>query len=214
MGGRERMPSFARQALLMPFWLAQVFTQEKFFARNPVIGSRWLNERGLHTARVRLAGRLADRRRRRLAHLISPEDRRQLDRDGFVVKRDFLPPDLFADLVDAGPRLAGAGARDGRGRHDHPPYRARPGGAGAGTGGAGAARPAGMAQPDRLCRLLGGGADGLCPDDHQRRRAGPARPADRAAHRHLPPDRQGVAVPDRCRRRTRCRSSTCRARTA
>ena len=32
----------------MPFWLAQVLSQEKFFARNPVIGSRWLNERGLH----------------------------------------------------------------------------------------------------------------------------------------------------------------------
>jgi hypothetical protein len=93
------MPSFARHALLMPFWLAQVFTQEKFFARNPVIGSRWLNERGLHTARVRLAGRLAESRRRRLAPLISPEDRRQLDRDGFVIKRDFLPPDVFAALV-------------------------------------------------------------------------------------------------------------------
>ncbi len=46
------MPSLARQALLMPFWLAQVFTQEKFFARNPIIGNRWLNEHGLHTARV------------------------------------------------------------------------------------------------------------------------------------------------------------------
>jgi hypothetical protein len=89
----------ARQALLMPFWLAQVFTQEKFFARNPVIGSRWLNERGLHTARAGLAHRLAARRRRRLAHLVPPEDRRQFDRDGFVVKRDFLPPELFADLV-------------------------------------------------------------------------------------------------------------------
>jgi hypothetical protein len=94
------MPSFARQALLMPFWLAQVFTQEKFFARNPVIGSRWLNERGLHTARVRLAGRLAERRRQKLAHLVSPEDRQQLDRDGFVLKRDFLPSELFGDLVD------------------------------------------------------------------------------------------------------------------
>jgi hypothetical protein len=94
------MPSFARHALLMPFWLAQVFTQEKFFARNPVIGSRWLNERGLHTARVRLACRLAKTRRRRLVRLISPEDRRQLDRDGFVLKRDFLPPDVFATLVE------------------------------------------------------------------------------------------------------------------
>jgi hypothetical protein len=93
------MPSLARQALLMPFWLAQVFTQEKFFARNPVIGSEWLNERGLHTARVRLACWLAESRRRRLARLISPDDRRQLDRDGFVVKRDFLPADVFAALV-------------------------------------------------------------------------------------------------------------------
>src|ERR1051326_1176235 len=94
------MPSRVRRALLMPFWLAQVLSQEKFFARNPVIGSKWLNERGLHTARVRLAGRLAEGRRRRLAQLISPEDQRQVDRDGFVVKRDFLPPDAFAALVE------------------------------------------------------------------------------------------------------------------
>lgn len=93
------MPSLARHALLMPFWLAQVLTQEKFFARNPVIGSRRLNERGLHTLRVRAAYRLAAWRRRRLARLVSPEDRRLLDRDGFIVKRDFLPPDIFADLV-------------------------------------------------------------------------------------------------------------------
>src|SRR6266853_2574843 len=93
------MPSLARQALLMPFWLAQVFTQEKFFARNPVIGNRWLNEHGLHTARVALAWRLAAARRRRLARLIPAEDRRQLDADGFIVKRDFLPSDVFADLV-------------------------------------------------------------------------------------------------------------------
>jgi phytanoyl-CoA dioxygenase PhyH len=93
------MLSFARRAVLMPFWLAQVFTQEKFFARNPVIGSRWLNERGLHTARVRLACRLAAARRRRLARLIPPEDRRQFERDGFIVKRDFLPPTVFAALM-------------------------------------------------------------------------------------------------------------------
>jgi Phytanoyl-CoA dioxygenase (PhyH) len=93
------MPSLARQALLMPFWLAQVFTQEKFFARNPIIGNRWLNEHGLHTARVVCAYRLAEWRRRRLARLMPAEDRRQLDRDGFVIKRNFLPPDVFAELV-------------------------------------------------------------------------------------------------------------------
>jgi hypothetical protein len=93
------MPSLVRRALLMPFWLAQVLSQEKFFARNPVIGSRWLNERGLHTSRVELAHRLAASRRRRLARLIDAEDRERLDRDGFIVKRDFLPPALFAELA-------------------------------------------------------------------------------------------------------------------
>ena len=93
------MPSVVRHALLGPLWLAQVFTQEKFFARNPVLGNRWLNEHGLHTARVRLASRLAAARRRRLARLIDAADRARFDRDGFIVKRDFLPPPLFAELV-------------------------------------------------------------------------------------------------------------------
>jgi hypothetical protein len=93
------MASLVRNGLLMPLWLAQVFTQEKFFARNPVIGNRWLNERGLHAARVSVAWRLAQSRRRRLGRLIAPEDRQQFDRDGVIVKRDFLPAEIFADLV-------------------------------------------------------------------------------------------------------------------
>src|SRR5437764_4985025 len=93
------MPSLARQSLLMPFWLAQIFTQEKFFARNPIIGSRWLNERGLHTARARLAHWLASARRRRLAPLVEPADRALFDQDGFVVKHDFLPSDVFTALL-------------------------------------------------------------------------------------------------------------------
>jgi hypothetical protein len=93
------MLSSLRQAFLMPFWAAQVFSQEKFFARNPVIGNRWLNEHGLHTARVVAAYRLSQARRRRLARLIPEDDRRRLDRDGFIVKHDFLPADLFAALA-------------------------------------------------------------------------------------------------------------------
>ena len=93
------MPSLVRRALLTPFWLAQVLSQEKLFARYPIRGGRWLNERGLHTARVELAHRLAASRRHRLARLIDAEDRERLDRDGFIVKRDFLPPALFAELA-------------------------------------------------------------------------------------------------------------------
>jgi hypothetical protein len=94
------MHSLLRRTLLTPFWLAQVFSQEKFFARNPIIGSEKLNEHGLHTARVTIACRLAAMRRRRLARLISAEDRQQFDRDGFVIKHDFLPPTLFAQLAE------------------------------------------------------------------------------------------------------------------
>src|ERR1700687_4512331 len=65
------MPSLARQAVLMPFWLAQVFTQEKFFARNPIIGNRWLNQHGLHAARVVAAWRLPGVRRGRVGRVIA-----------------------------------------------------------------------------------------------------------------------------------------------
>lgn len=86
--------------LLAPFWVLQLATGAKAFTGNPLIGSRKLNALGLHTARVRLAHRLADGRRRRLRNLISPEDAAAFDRDGFVCIRDFLSPEAFADLRD------------------------------------------------------------------------------------------------------------------
>ena len=88
-----------RRLLLMPISLGRVLSEEKSFERNPVLGNRWLNERGLHATRVATAHKLAALRRRRLSRLITPEDRDRLDRDGFIVKRDFLPADLFAQLV-------------------------------------------------------------------------------------------------------------------
>src|SRR5437588_9815039 len=99
------MPSLVRQSLLMPFWLAQIFTQEKFFARNPVIGNRWLNEHGLHTARVTAACRLGAARPRRLGQLIAAEARAALDRDGFGVERRFLAPPAFPQPGPQIPRL-------------------------------------------------------------------------------------------------------------
>jgi hypothetical protein len=91
----------AARALLYPLWLAQLATGAKSFRDNPLIGSAALNAKGLHAARVRLAHRLAQSRRARLAPLISAQDRAAFDRDGFVEKRDFLPPDVFDRLRDA-----------------------------------------------------------------------------------------------------------------
>jgi Phytanoyl-CoA dioxygenase (PhyH) len=88
-----------RQAAMTPLWIAQLVTGTKSFERNPVIGSRRLNQWGLHGSRVALAHRLAAARRRKLAGLVSARDREAFDRDGFVVRRDFLPAEQFAALI-------------------------------------------------------------------------------------------------------------------
>jgi hypothetical protein len=87
------------RAAMTPVWLAQLATGTKSFERNAVIGSRRLNEWGLHAARVQLAYQLAQARRRRLAGLVSAEDREAFDRDGFVLRPSFLPEAQFAALV-------------------------------------------------------------------------------------------------------------------
>ena len=88
------------RAALVPWWTAQLLTGTKSFERNGVIGSARLNRYGLHEARVRLAHALAGHRRRRLERLVSAADRAAFARDGFVVRRDFLPQAEFAALRD------------------------------------------------------------------------------------------------------------------
>ncbi len=86
----------ATSTLLAP---AQLLTGAKSFEGNPVIGSHWLNQQGLHVGRVQLAHRLAEKRRDRLAPAVRPEDRSAFARDGYVVRRDFLPAADFAALL-------------------------------------------------------------------------------------------------------------------
>ncbi len=85
-------------AVKAPLWGLSVFTGAKSFVGNPVIGSERLNRLGLHEARMRMAERMARRRRRTLARAVSEDDRRAFDRDGFVVKSDFLPSADFERL--------------------------------------------------------------------------------------------------------------------
>ncbi len=86
--------------LMAPVWVAALATGAKSFRDNPVIGSETLNRRGLHTGRVKLSHAMAWSRRKRLAHMISAEDRAAFERDGFVMRSDFLPRDIFARLRD------------------------------------------------------------------------------------------------------------------
>jgi hypothetical protein len=90
-----------RSVLTLPFWVAQLGTGAKSFVDNPLIGSRRLNQLGLHRSRVRLAHFLAAQRRRRLASRVAVEHRQEFAENGFVVIRDFMPPEAFAALREA-----------------------------------------------------------------------------------------------------------------
>jgi hypothetical protein len=94
------MPALARKLLMSPIWAAQVFTSASSFVDNPILGSRRLNALGLHAARARIAHALATARRAQLGGMISAEDRAAYHRDGYVLKPDFLPRALYAQLLD------------------------------------------------------------------------------------------------------------------
>jgi Phytanoyl-CoA dioxygenase (PhyH) len=89
---RDHMMASGRSSwILAPLHVAALATGAKSFRDNPVIGNPTLNRAGLHVARVRLAHRLVEWRREKLAWLISEEDRALFERDGFIVKHNFLP---------------------------------------------------------------------------------------------------------------------------
>jgi hypothetical protein len=94
------MRSKARSWLLAPLHVAALATSAKSFRDNPVIGSPTLNRAGLHVSRMRFAEHMAERRRKKLTPLASEHDRAAFRRDGFVVKNDFLPAAVFAQLKE------------------------------------------------------------------------------------------------------------------
>lgn len=87
-----------RSWLLAPVHAAALATAAKSFRDNPILGSPALNRAGLHVGRMRLAAAIAAWRRRRLAHRLPAADIAAFDRDGFILKPDFLSPQLFAEL--------------------------------------------------------------------------------------------------------------------
>lgn len=99
--GRMRGPHGAGRGVLMANWLAaplwplSIFTDTKAFT-NPILKSERLNRRGLYAFRVVLAHRLAARRRRRLARLVTADEKRQFDATGAIVTTPLAAHDLAA----------------------------------------------------------------------------------------------------------------------
>jgi hypothetical protein len=96
--GANRRQLRLRELALAPVWIAALATEARSFAGNPIIGSRLLNRWGLHEGRVRFAAKVAATRRAKLGAKISGADRENLMRDGFVIKRDYLPDRDFKRL--------------------------------------------------------------------------------------------------------------------
>jgi len=83
---------------LAPYWLVSIFSTAKSYRDNPLIGSPLLNRLGLHVFRVVVSHLLYRFRLLLLSPLVAAEDRRQFLRQGYIIKRDFLPAELFAAL--------------------------------------------------------------------------------------------------------------------
>jgi hypothetical protein len=88
-----------KRLLWLPVQIGAVFTWDKSFRNNPVIGSYLLNRLGLHVVRVMLAHALFRFRLYLLSPLVPAGDRRRFLRDGYIVKKDFLPSEQFAALA-------------------------------------------------------------------------------------------------------------------
>jgi len=80
-------------------WVTGVFGTEKSFVANPIIGNAKLNEWDLHRARVKTAERMA-RLRRGMMTGVSDADKAAYNRDGFVIKENYLPDDVFKRVRD------------------------------------------------------------------------------------------------------------------
>lgn len=87
-----------KKLYLYPFWLISLITGAKSFRDNPIIGSKRLNQMGLHIMRMRLAQRLAWSRRKRMEHHVPAAYRAQFQKNGFILIPNYLDADHFAAL--------------------------------------------------------------------------------------------------------------------
>ncbi len=85
-----------------PFWALALLSKEKSFVKNPLIGSYFLNQHGLHIKRLKAAAAMTQWRRRQLAKsaLLSAGLRRSFDENGYFLIRNFLPEAQFSQLKD------------------------------------------------------------------------------------------------------------------
>lgn len=86
--------------LKLPLSLFEVFTSEKSFQGNPIIGSPLLNRLGLHVVRLVVSHGVMRFRMLLLSLLISADDRKSYFSQGYLVKENFLSDEEFRALEE------------------------------------------------------------------------------------------------------------------
>lgn len=81
-----------------PYWFFQLFTTAKSFRANPIMGSPSLNKLGLHASRVILAHASMRLRMFFLSFGVDRADRLSYQLNGFIMKENFVPAELFRQI--------------------------------------------------------------------------------------------------------------------
>lgn len=84
--------------LKLPYWFISVFTWDKSFRNNPIIGNYFLNQCGLHLLRVTVSHLLFNFRLCLLSPLLGKPERQAFKTNGYIVKYNFLPEQEFTAL--------------------------------------------------------------------------------------------------------------------
>ncbi len=79
----------------IPYWLGSIFSANKSFGANPIIGSLFLNRCGLHIGRILITHAITHLKYLALAPLVSAEQRKQYREEGILIIPDFLESDTF-----------------------------------------------------------------------------------------------------------------------
>lgn len=85
---------------LYPVYAIRLLTGEKDFSSNPVLANSWLNKRGLHIFRKRIAESLSTARRKHMAKQLPAEQVEIFNRQGFIQIDNFLAPLEFKQVCD------------------------------------------------------------------------------------------------------------------
>ncbi len=70
----------------------------KSFESHSIVGNKTFNELGLHRFRVEQASKFAQKRRQKLAKVLTSDEVQQFQKNGFILKENFLPEDEFVQL--------------------------------------------------------------------------------------------------------------------